>query len=92
MIFITPACLAWYRQHDDSICAKSHSHEVKARIEFLDWMKAYLVQNDVDIEILNLVRREACKVKHPVLQRYRDNLKLSFNKVRTIPKLLVGRK
>jgi hypothetical protein len=69
-VFVSDSCWARYRQHPRSCCAiaSSNGSDESARRLFLEWLRSYLVgQNITDPVIWTTLRRQLWKYEHPLL-------------------------
>lgn len=71
-IYVTPDCQAWYRQHDESICATDHHREANARLVFLEWANEYIkISSHASCELQRLVKLEILKIRRPLIYNFR---------------------
>jgi glycosyltransferase involved in cell wall biosynthesis len=67
-VMASDKCWDWYRQHPESsmAVARRTGAETVARQFFLDWLQAYLIEQDVkDMGVWQAVRREQWRIQDP---------------------------
>lgn len=73
----TDDCLDLYRQHGQSMSARSRNRETEAaeRRRFLEWLSSYLDREHVsDRELWNALNVAKWRLEHPSLNRWRSKL------------------
>ena len=96
-VYVESGCWSRYRQHADSHChvnqqkgAWDPGHQLSpTRAAFLDWLKAYLVeQNVTDPQIWQILRKEIWSYRHPKvyylvssLHRLQSNLRIRMRQL-----------
>lgn len=79
-VYVTGACLDFYRQHPDSCCYQAietgEYHPMRphpARERYLDWLERYMAKEGVeDAELWTLLRRELWPYRHPLRYWWRE--------------------
>lgn len=88
VVYISSACNNFYRQRDDSMMAniKDKTEYIKVRIQYLEWFKSYLKENDsTRTEVYKRVNKLLLPYKYPRIYHYLYYLPQKFiNKLRKI--------